>query len=204
MGKKDKGVDAYIAKSQDFAKPVLKHLRELVHEALPDVEENLKWSMPHFGYHGSLAGMAAFKNHCAFGFWKAAIMKDPAKIFPEERKGMGHLGKITSLKDLPSDKIIKSYLKEAAQLNIDGIKVPRAKKPAAGKKELDIPDYFTKMLKKNKAAEKNFNDFSYSHKKEYVEWITEAKTEETRKKRLDTALEWITEGKGRHWKYVRK
>ncbi|MFN8252076.1 MAG: YdeI/OmpD-associated family protein [Ferruginibacter sp.] len=205
MGTKNKAIDAYIAKSADFAKPILNHLRELVHQACPEVEEKLKWSMPHFDYKGEMmCGMAAFKQHASFGFWKAALMKDPILLETAKTEvAMGHLGKITSLKDLPSDKKLTAWIKEAMVLNDKGIKLPSKSKPAE-KKALEVPDYFVKALAKNKKAQKIWDAFAYSHKKEYLQWITEAKTEPTREKRIATTLEWVAEGKGRNWRYERK
>ncbi len=203
MGKRDKAIDAYIAKSADFAKPILTHLRELVHKACPDAEEKLKWSMPHFDYKGEMmCGMAAFKQHASFGFWKASLMKDPILIETAKTEvAMGHLGCIRTLKDLPSDKKLTAWIKEAMELNDKGIKV--VKKPVV-KVELVEPDYFKKALAKNKKAQKVWDGFAYSHKKEYLQWITEAKTEPTRESRMATAFEWIAEGKGRNWKYEKK
>ena len=204
MAQHDPRVDAYIEKSADFAKPILVHLRELIHTACPDVEETWKWSFPCFMYHGAmLCNMAAFKQHCAFGFWKASIMSDPDQILNlrEEKDGMGHLNKLYSLKDLPKDAVLKKYIKAAMKLNEDGVKVARPKPTAKDKNELKTPDYLQKELKKNKQAEKVFNDFSYSNRKEYIEWFEEAKTDATREKRLAQAIEWIAEGKSRHWKY---
>jgi len=194
-------IDAYIDNAADFAKPVLNHLRELVHQACPDVEEGWKWSFPHFMYKGAiLCSMAAFKQHCSFGFWKSSLMPDPDHIFAEEeRNGMGHLGKIYSLKDLPKDAVLKKYIQAAMQLNEEGAKVQ--KKPAADKKELVTPDDLLQALKANKAAKLTYDAFSYTNKKDYIEWITEAKTEATRLKRLTQAIEWLAEGKARHWKY---
>jgi len=200
MGKREKNVDAYIMKSADFAQPILEHLRDIVHKACPGVEEKIKWGAPHFEYKGMMCGMAAFKQHCAFGFWKAALMED--KILMENAKSeraMGHLGRITTLKDLPSNKTLIGYIHEAMKLNEAGIKVEK-RKPAAPK-DLTMSAYFTKALNKNKIALQNFKKFSPSGKKEYVEWLEEAKTEETRNKRLTTAVEWIAEGKTRNWKY---
>lgn len=207
MIKKDKAIDAYIAKSADFAKPILLHIRELVHKACPDVEEKMKWSFPHFDYKGEMmCSMAAFKQHMSFGFWKAALMKDPVLVETAKSEvAMGHLGRITSLKDLPPDKKLIAWIKEAMQLTDKGIKLPAKPKPTEkDKKELVVPDYFVKALAKNKKAKQVFENFAYSHKKEYLQWITEAKTEETRSKRMETALEWIAEGKGRNWKYMKK
>jgi uncharacterized protein YdeI (YjbR/CyaY-like superfamily) len=200
MFKTDKRIDAYIAKSQDFAKPILTHIRELIHKACPDAEETMKWSFPHFEYYGgTVCSMASFKQHCAFTFRKAKLLKDNHKIFPKTKEAMGHLGQIKGLGDLPADKIMIEYIKEAAKLNKDGVKLP-SKKPKE-KKELVIPDYFTKALRKNKRALKTYNDFSYSHKREYLEYVTEAKTGETRNKRLAVTIDWLAEGKDRNWKY---
>lgn len=204
MAKKEKAIDAYIAKSADFAKPILTHLRKLVHKACPVVEEKMKWSFPHFNYKGEMmCNMAAFKHHASFGFWKAALMKDPILIETANKEtAMGHLGRLTSVKDLPPDKKMIAWIKEAMKLNDEGKKVLKPK--AAEKKELVVPYYFTKALTKNKKARQVFENFAYSHRKEYLEWITEAKTEETRDRRIATALEWMAEGKGRNWKYERK
>lgn len=205
MAKKDPRVDAYIKKAQPFAQPILTHLRNLIHEVCPDVEETIKWSFPCFDYKGPFCSMASFKQHAVFGFWKAEIMKD-AEILMATAKSevaMGHMGRITSLKDLPNDKKFKAYLKEAMRLNDENIKLP-SKTKSTEKRELEIPDYFTSALKRSKRAKEVFDSFSYSNKKEYVEWLTEAKTETTREKRLETALEWLAEGKVKNWKYLKK
>jgi len=205
MAKKEKVIDVYIARSADFAKPILHHIRELVHNTCPDVEEKMKWSFPHFDYKGEMmCSMAAFKQHAVMGFWKAALMKDAtllAKARSEE--SMGHLGKITSLKDLPSDKKLTAYIKEAMKLNELGRKLP-SKTNEAVKKELEVPDDLMKAIKKNKKALQVFEAFSYSNKKEYAAWIAGIKSEETRKKNIEAAVEWIAEGKIKNWKYVKK
>lgn len=193
----DPRIDAYIEKSAEFAKPVLVHLRKLIHKACPQVTETLKWSMPSFEYKGILCGFAAFKQHCTFGFWKQSLMETDA--FPKNKTAMGSFGRITSLDDLPSDKVMIDLIKQAAELNDKGVKVP--KRPVPVKKELVIPGDLTKALSKNRTAKAAFEKFSYSHKKEYVEWIEEAKTEPTRNKRLATTVEWLSEGKSRNWKY---
>jgi uncharacterized protein YdeI (YjbR/CyaY-like superfamily) len=200
MGKKDPRIDSYIARSADFAKPILTHLRKLVHAGCPEVEETIKWGFPHFMYKGILGGMGAFKNHCTFGFWRGALIV--GKRTNKNEQAMGQLGRITTLSDLPADKIIIGYVKKAVELHDAGIEVPKRVRPAR-KKKLNIPPYFKSALRKNKKALRSFEEFSPSHKKEYVEWLTEAKTEETRTKRLKTAVEWITRGKSRNWKYVR-
>lgn len=209
MGKKDPRVDAYIAKSADFAKPILTHLRELIHETCPTVEETTKWSFPHFLYKGPsdrsariLCSMASFKQHCAFGFWYLA-MSDSGSGKADNGPAMGQYGRITGLGDLPKDKAIIQQIKEAIKVHDAGVKPIPSARPAE-KKELEIPNYFTAALKKNKKALAAFDEFNYSSKKEYLEWVVEAKTEETRKKRLETAIEWISEGKTRHWKYQKK
>lgn len=202
MATKEKKIDAYIAKSADFAIPILNHIRELVHKTCPGTEEKIKWGMPFFDYKGEmLCHMAAFKQHAVMSFWKASLMKDPALMENAKSEvSMGHLGRLTSMKDLPADKKIIAWIKEAMALNDKGIKLP-SKPKAAEKKELVVPDYFTKALSKNKKALQTFEAFAYSHKKEYLEWITGAKTEETRNKRIASAIEMIAEGKSRNWKY---
>jgi len=197
--KRNPAVDAYIAKSPDFAKPILKHLREVVHAAVPDVEEEMKWSTPTFTYKGILCGMAAFKEHCLLGFWKGSLLRDDKGNTLE--RDANELGRITSLADLPPDKVLTRYIKEAARLNEEGIKVEKPK--AKPKPELVVPPYLVSALRKNKKALTTFEDFSPSAKREYVEWLTEAKTDATRDKRLAQAVEWIAEGKQRNWKYMK-
>ncbi len=198
MGKKLESVDAYIDKSAEFAKPILNHLRAVVHEACPEVEEAMKWSFPNFMYKGMFCSMAAFKEHCAFGFWKSSLIVD--KKGENLERAMGQFGRITKLGDLPPKKVLVEYIKLAKKLNDDGVKSPtRIQKP---RRELVVPDDLAKALKGNKAAQATFDKFSPSNKREYVDWITEAKTEATRNKRLDTAIEWMAEGKPRNWKYM--
>jgi uncharacterized protein YdeI (YjbR/CyaY-like superfamily) len=203
MAAYDPRVDAYIAKAKDFAKPILTHFRALVHKTCPDVEEVIKWGAPFFQYEGeNMCMMASFKEHCAVGFWKAKLMSNPT--LQENAQGetaMGHLGRLTSVKDMPSDKSIITDIKEAMKLNEQGIKL--TKKPAQ-KKEVAVPDYLKKALAKNKKAKTVFENFSPSHRNEYILWITEAKTETTREKRMAQALEWMSEGKSRNWKYMKK
>jgi uncharacterized protein YdeI (YjbR/CyaY-like superfamily) len=198
MGKKDPRVDAYIEKSAEFAKPILKHLRTVVHAACPEAEETMKWSFPHFDYKGEMmCSMASFKGHCAFGFWKGSlVLGDKAT-----EGAMGQLGRITSIEDLPSEKTLTSYVKKAAKLNDEGVKAERA--PRRAKAAVEVPEDLTRALKKNKKALTAFEAFPPSHKREYVEWIVEAKGEDTRKRRLESAVEWIAEGKPRNWKYAR-
>jgi uncharacterized protein YdeI (YjbR/CyaY-like superfamily) len=199
MATKDPRIDAYIAKSADFAKPILKHLRKVVHAGCPQVQETLKWSMPHFDYKGVMCGMAAFKEHCAFGFWKADLILDSDET--AEKSGMGSFGCIRSLADLPNEKTLVGYVKKAAALNEAGIKAPGRTQPKK-RKPLATPSDLSTALKKNAKARKTFEDFSPSHRREYIEWITEAKRKETRKDRLAKTLKWLAEGKARNWKYM--
>ena len=192
----DPRIDAYIEKSQDFAKPVLIHLRKLVHETCPDVTETLKWSMPSFEYKGILCGFASFKQHCTFGFWKQSLMESDE--FSETKTAMGSFGKLTFLKDLPKDAVMKKLIKQAMKLNDDGVKVV---KPKHEKKELVVPNVLLEALARNDKAAETFDNFPPGCKREYVEWITDAKTDATRDKRLATTIEWLSEGKRRNWKY---
>jgi uncharacterized protein YdeI (YjbR/CyaY-like superfamily) len=198
MATKDPRIDAYIAKSAAFAKPILKHLRKVVHAGCPDVEETIKWQFPHFDYKGVLCGMAAFKQHCAFGFWKETLIFDGDK--PAEKTAMGSFGCIKSLADLPNEKALIGYVKKAVALNEAGIKAPGRTKPQK-REPLEVPGYFVAALKKNAEARSAFEAFAPSKQREYLEWVTEAKREETRNERLATSIKWLAEGKSRHWKY---
>jgi hypothetical protein len=205
LPKTDPRIDAYIARSAEFARPILTHLREVVHEACPDVEETMKWSMPHFMYHGMLAGMSAFKQHAAFGFWKGALVAEAmgaGKGTGKSGEAMGDFGRITSLKDLPARATLVRWVKTAMRLNEEGVK-RTPKRPKAPRKPLPTPLDLTAVLGKraNAKARAAWAGFSPSHRREYIEWITEAKTDATRAKRLATTLEWLAEGKDRNWKY---
>ncbi|MFN0139171.1 MAG: YdeI/OmpD-associated family protein [Pyrinomonadaceae bacterium] len=197
MATTNRYVDEYIDKAQEFAKPILRHIRKLVHEACPDVVETKKWSFPHFDYKGIMCSMASFKEHVAFGFWKQELLEK--SVFPAEKTAMGSFGRIKSLKDLRDNRTMKKLIKDACKLNDDGVKVVR--KASKEQKELVVPDTLLKALAKNKKAAAAFQGFPYSCRKEYVEWITEAKTDPTRDKRLATTIEWLSEGKRRNWKY---
>jgi len=197
MANHDPRVDAYIAKSASFARPILEHLRALVHEACPTVDESLKWSMPFFSYKAApMCMMAAFKQHCSFGFW---LSKEVTGGSDED--GMGQFGKLASLKDLPPDRQLSAHLKKAMALNEAGVKKARPK--AAAKPAPTLPDDLAAVLaqKKHAAARKAWESFPPGAQREYVEWIAEAKTDATRQKRLATTLEWLAEGKRRNWKY---
>ena len=200
MATRDPRVDAYIARSADFAKPILTSIRETVHSACPGVVETTKWSMPFFEYHGPLANMSAFKAHVGFGFWKGALVLGRGS--GDDERAMGQFGRITSVKDLPSKKEFVALIRKAMQLNEDGVKVPK-RKPAK-RADLPIPAELAAALAKNRKARANFDAFPPSHRREYNEWIGEAKREETRAARAAQAVEWIAEGKGRNWKYQKK
>ena len=199
MAKRDPRIDAYIEKSADFAKPILSHLREVVHAAVPDVEETLKWSMPAFMYHGILCGMAAFKQHCAFNLWKGSLIVGS----DGDREAMGQFGRITKVSDLPAKRVLTGYIRQAAALNEGGVKTPKVRKPGLDRKPVPAtaPPDLAAALKKNARARATFDGFSPSHKREYIEWVTEAKREETRQRRLGQAIEMLAEGKTRNWKY---
>jgi uncharacterized protein YdeI (YjbR/CyaY-like superfamily) len=195
----DPRVDAYIEKSADFAKPILRHVRQLVHAAVPEVEETMKWSFPHFTYKGMLCSMASFKEHCAINFWKGSLVLGDAARSDE---AMGQLGQVTSLADLPPDASLTGYLRTAARLNDEGVKVERPKREPRG--EAEVPPELAVALTDRPEAKAAFDGFPPSHRREYVEWITEAKSDATRQKRIAQAVEWIAEGKSRNWKYERK
>jgi uncharacterized protein YdeI (YjbR/CyaY-like superfamily) len=198
-------VDAYLMKVQPFAQPIMRHLRELVHKACPEVEETIKWSRPFFQYRGAiLCNMSAFKEHCSFGFWGeeiGAVLREAAVL---KEGGMGSLGRITSVADLPSDKQMLGWIRQAAAFVDSGqytSPIAARHKVVKQKTSLDTPAEFKAALQRNKKAAAAFAAFSPSCKREYVEWIAEAKRQETRDKRIATAVEWIAEGKQRNWKY---
>ena len=195
MGKKDPRVDDYIERSAPFARSILNHLRKVVHTACPEVEETVRWSSPTFLYHGMMCGMASFKSHCTFGFWKGSlVLGDNGRT----ADAMGNFGRIERISDLPSAKQLSGYVKKAMELNVEGVKVVRRTSP---RKPLPVPPDLAAALGKNKKARAAFDAFPPSHQREYVEWVTEAKRDDTRRKRLETAMEMIAEGKPRHWKY---
>ena len=196
-------VDQYILNAQDFAQPILEHLRFLVQQACPKVEETIKWGFPNFEYKGKiLCSMAAFKAHCTFGFWNAKAIDDNGLLEKVGKTAMGQLGKIRSLDDIPeSETMIQMII--SAMVGIENHQ-PVKKAKSMTKLPIEIPDYFLSILKKDKHLNESFNQLSPSQKREYIDWFEEAKTETTREKRLATAIEWIAEGKTRNWKYAKK
>jgi uncharacterized protein YdeI (YjbR/CyaY-like superfamily) len=200
MGTRDPRVDAYIAKSADFARPILTAIRDTVHAACPETVEEMKWSFPHFTYKGMLCGMAAFKQHCTFGFWKGSLVLGGSA---KDADAMGQFGRITRVSDLPAKKAFTGYIKKAMALNDEGVKIER-RPPRRATVDTAPPADLAAALKKNKKANASFKAFPPSHKREYIEWITEAKGGDTRARRLKTAVDWMAEGKPRNWKYERK
>ena len=199
---RDPRIDAYIERAAPFAQPILIRIRELVHEACPQVEETIKWSMPTFVHAGGiLCGMAAFKQHASFGYWKhALVVGEGGQADVKPRDGMGSYGKMASLKDLPPKKIMIAHIRKAMRLNEDGVKTPTSRK-SAPKPPPQTPDDLAAALAKNGAAQTTFDAFPPGCKREYIEWIVEAKREETRAKRLAQTVQWLAEGKRRNWKY---
>ncbi len=200
MPKTDPRIDAYIKKAKPFAQPILMHLRKMVHSTVPEVEETMKWSSPHFDYKGMFCGFAAFKEHVGFGFWKAALLKDH---LPGDG-GMamaGQFGRITSIDDLPSDKALAKILEIAKRLNDDEVKAPPMRK--GPRPALKAPGDLLAALAKNKKAHATFENFPPGQRREYIAWVAEAKQAATRAKRIETAVEWMAEGKIRNWKYVK-
>jgi uncharacterized protein YdeI (YjbR/CyaY-like superfamily) len=188
-------VDAYIEEARPFAQPILRHLREVVHRAEPRVEETIKWGFPHFEVGGILCSMAAFKAHCALTFWNAeAVLGDEG-----ESGAMGQFGRITSLDDLPDDETLEGYVRTAAGLRDAGVSAPRA--PASSRAPLEVPEDLARALADAPDAARTFESLSPSHRREYVEWINEAKRDATRERRLRRAVDWMAQGKTRNWRY---
>lgn len=199
MSNRHPRVDAYIDSAADFAQPILRHLRDVVHSASPEIEEAIKWGFPNFVKDGIVCHMAAFKQHCSFGFWKGELIveRDPSR-----ERAMGQFGRITSVEDLPPRETIIGYVQEAVRLNEDGVKASKA--TASRATEAPLHEAFRRALDAHPEAGEAFERFSPSQRREYAEWIGEAKREETRARRIDTAMEWIAEGKPRNWKYMKR
>lgn len=191
---RDPRIDEKIATAADFARPILEHLRALVHRTIPDAGEAIKWGMPHFTHKGkNLAAMNGFKAHCSFSIHGES----------HEGEGMGTLGKIASLADLPDDAELARRLHEARERIDRGEKEAWRQAPPKPKRSLDVPDDLNVALAATPAAALFFDGLAPSHRYEYLEWITEAKRPETRAKRIGKAVEWLAEGKRRNWKYER-
>ena len=199
MATRDPRVDAYLAKAPAFAKPILTRFRKAVHAGCPDVVETIKWSVPFFDHKGTLASMAFFKAHTRFGFWKGSLLASAPQ--GKSVAGMNQFGTVSSIDDMPSEAALVRMVKEAVALNDSGVKVERKRMPKA---PLKTPADLLAALKKDGKAAAAWKSSSPSHQREYIEWITDAKADDTRSRRLDQAVQWIAEGKGRNWKYERK
>ena len=199
MGRPDERVDTYIADAADFAQPILVHLRSLVHAACPGASETIKWGFPHFEFNGVLCSMAAFKAHCAFGFWHSEMRALAAKNAGGD-PAMGQFGRIAKLGDLPNDAALKAMIRKAAALNTAGVKSTRAVAPRP-KPPPRVPADLADALRRNAKALADFEAMSPSHRREYIEWLDAAKRNATREKRLATAIAWIGEGKSKEWRY---
>jgi hypothetical protein len=195
-------VTAYVAKAPDFARPILTHIRKVVHAACPDVEETIKWGCPHFQYHGMLCAMATFKAHCKLGFWRGALVV-PTTDKKKASDALRRLDHLTALSDLPPDRVLVSYVKRSMALAAQCVKAPhmanRTPRPA-----LAAPAYLTAAIKRQPRALATWKALAPSHRRDYIEWVTGAKTEPTRARRLATTVEWLAEGKSRNWKYARR
>jgi len=206
MGKKDPRVDAYIAKKAPFAQPILKELRAIIHEAHPEIDEDIKWGAPAFMHKGIVCIIAGFKEYVGVNFWKGALIVPSNARRAGDDKDMKQLEKIRSIDDLPARRKIIGYVKAAVKLNEGGVPTPNRGKDAPIRKRgpLRTPPSLAKALARNAKAKMTYDGFSPSHKREYVEWIGEAKTDETRERRIEQALGWLAEGKPRNWKYMKK
>lgn len=194
--KTDPRIDAYIERQADFAKPILVRLRAAVHAACPECAETLKWGMPTFMYKDEiLAHMAAFKAHAVFGFWRGKLVVGETE---EQMSAMGQFGRLTSVDDLPGRDALEALVGKAMKLADDGVKPPRDKHRKAA---FAVPRDLKAALDGNPAAAATFDGFPPSARRDYVDWVTEAKRDETRARRVAQAVEWLAEGKRRHWKY---
>lgn len=194
--KTDPRIDAYIARQADFARPILEHLRATVHAACPDCEETLKWSSPSFMYKGKiLAGFAAFKAHASFGYWSGSQVLDAS---PEQQSAMGQFGRLTSLDDLPSRAALVEFTRKAMKLIDDGVKPVRNKHK---KPPFSVPQDLRAAIDAVPAAAATFDNFPPGQQREYADWVSEAKRDETRARRLAQSVIWLAEGKRRNWKY---
>lgn len=192
-------IDNYITEKSPFAQEILSHLREVIHRADPEIVETIKWRQPCFESNGLVCAMAAFKKHVTFSFFKGQLLNDNANIFlPSDNSELASL-KFTSLADIPQNDILTAYIQQAIALNTNScIKKATARKD---KNDLIIPDDLAAALATTPSAQSTFNDFSYSKQKDYLDWLTSAKRETTRATRLATTVQWLSEGKARHWKY---
>lgn len=200
MPTRDERVDAYLAAAPEFAHPILRKIRSAFHRGCPKVVESIKWGVPHFEFHGMLGGMAAFKAHVAFGFWRSAELDGFEATFcrPGRASAMG--ARIEQLPDLPPTDVLVDFVRRAADLNIAGPR-QRTGRRSPSRPALKMPSDLAAALEASAAAKRQFDAFAPSHRREYIEWILEAKRAETRARRIQQTIEWLLEGKSRNWKY---
>ncbi len=204
MPDESKRVDDYIARAAPFARPILERIRKVVHRACPEIEERIKWGVPSFEKDGLVCGVAAFKAHATFGFWRGAELDDPDGILRGKEKASFMAEKLTDVSQLPPDEVLADYVRCAVELNARRAQEPKkagSPKEKPKRPEAKVPADLAAALKRNARARTNFGKFSPSNRREYVTWITEAKREETRLRRLAQAIEWMEAGKPRDWKY---
>ena len=199
MAKPDSRVTDYIGKAQPFAQPILSHIRELWDANCPDGEEAIKWGMPAMTYKGrNVSGMAAFKEHATLGFWYGKLVTGGTGF---ENAAMGSFGRIASLDDLPDDEALGHLIRKSVELIDAGVKPPQFSEKKPPKGALETPPALAAALAGNRQAQATFESFAPSHRREYCEWVSEAKRDETRDKRVAQAVEWLAQGKKRNWKY---
>lgn len=200
MATKDSRVDAYIAESAEFARPILKHLRKIIHQGCPAAVETIKWGCPFFDYHGLLCGFAAFKAHCSLFFWRDIDVSRWLEASNTAGAGMGQFGKIAAMADLPKDAVLLACVRSAVtQRDAPSSKAKRARQPG---KEPPAPADLKKALAANAKAAATFRNFAPSHRRAYLDWIADAKQPATRERRLRTTIEWLEAGKPQNWKYL--
>jgi len=200
MATKDPRVDSYISESAEFARPILKHLRKTIHQGCPEAVETIKWGCPFFDYHGLLCGFAAFKAHASVFFWRDIDVSRWLEKTNTAGAGMGQFGKLTSIADLPKDSVLLACVRAAVeQRGAPASKTKRQRQPA---KELPVPADLKKALAANAKAAATFKAFAPSHRRAYLDWLADAKQPATRARRLQTTIEWLTEGKPWNWKYL--
>jgi uncharacterized protein YdeI (YjbR/CyaY-like superfamily) len=192
---RDPRVDAYIAKAQPFAQAILSHVRGRVHAAVPDAEETLKWSAPAYTLDGKILLItAAFKAHAALNFWRGQEIRSGATD-----EGMGQFGKLRSVEDLPPDDELDALIRTAAEL-AKSAPAPRKTKHAP-KPAPEMHPEFAAALDRAPKAKSALDSFPPSARRDYLEWVADAKQDATRQKRIASAIEWLGEGKRRNWKY---
>jgi len=190
-------IDEAFSKFTGFQKEYCNHLRKLIHKAMPDVKEDWKWG-PNFNVNGMVCGVWGFKDHVKLVFFKGSAMKDTYKLFNQGKENEGNRSINFSSADKIDDKKIIEYLKEAAEINRKGIKLV--------KKEIKVvmPAILVKALNKDKASKTYFESLAPSHRRDYADYISQAKQEETQLRRLDKVMEMLTDKRTLNDKYMKK